>query len=232
VSFALGGNTHRMKKCIYCGREYSDDTSVCPADGKPLEVCAPPPSFSGQAIAASQVRPVSFVAYVIAGASFIPCIGVIFGIVAIVWGVARRARSLVLLGVGGILFTVVLYGALFYFGFCKRGGFYDELRSKLAVTMLNSAVKEIEYYKLQHGHYPTNVQELSTSGPNKFPTITDPTAMAHKGTNAYFYYELESAGTSYFLRSVGPDGIPFTADDIVPSISEEERKHTGLKLTR
>jgi hypothetical protein len=98
--------------------------------------------------------------------------------------------------------------------------------------MLNSAVKDVEYYKLQHSHYPTNIQELSTSDPNKFPTITDPTAMEHKGTNAYFYYELDPSGTSYFLRSVGPDGIPFTPDDIVPSISEGERKNTGLKLTR
>jgi hypothetical protein len=44
--------------------------------------------------------------------------------------------------------------------------------------------------------------------------------------------EMDASGTSYFLRSIGPDGIPFTADDILPSISEEERKNTGLKLER
>jgi hypothetical protein len=56
--------------------------------------------------------------------------------------------------------------------------------------------------------------------------------MERKGTDKYFFYELDASGASYILRSVGPDGIPFTADDILPSISEEERSHTGLKLIR
>ena len=141
-------------------------------------------------------------------------------------------RSLIILGACGILFSIVLYGALFYFGFHQRGGIYDKLRTQMAVTMLNSAVKEIEYYKLQHGHYPASLQDLDTKDPNKLPTIFDPTAMERKGADKYFFYELDASGASYFLRSVGPDGIPFTADDILPSISEEERSHTGLKLIR
>lgn len=176
---------------------------------------------------------VGCLAYAIGGASFIPLIGIVFGIIAIVWGIVRRVRSLVILGAGGILFSVVLYSALFYFGFHQRGGFYDKLRSQMAVTMLNSAVKEVEYYKLQHGHYPNTLHDLDTKDPNKLPTVFDPTSMERKGTNdSYFYYELDASGTSYFLRSVGPDGIPFTADDILPTISEDERKHTGLRLER
>lgn len=172
-------------------------------------------------------------AYAIGGASFIPLIGVIFGVVAIVWGIFRRVWSLVVLGVAGILFTIILYSALFYFGFYQRGGVYDKLRSQLAVTMLNSAVKELEYYKLQHGHYPRSLRDIDTKDPKKLPVFTDPTSIERKGTNdPYFFYELDASGTSYFLRSVGPDGIPFTADDILPTISEDERKHTGLKLER
>ena len=169
----------------------------------------------------------------IGGASFIPAVGVVFGIVAIVWGVLRRVRLLVILGSAGILFSVVIYSALFYFGFHKRGGIHDKLRSQLAVTMLNGAVKEVEYYKLQHGRYPSSIQDLNTNDKDKLPTVIDPTFIERKSTtNKYFFYELDTSGTTYFLRSVGPDGIPFTADDILPTISEEERKRTGLKLER
>ena len=177
-------------------------------------------------------QPVGCLAYAIGGASFIPLIGVLFGIIAIVWGVVRQVRSLIILGACGILFSVILYSALFYFGFHQRGGIYDKLRTQMAVTMLNGAVKDIEYYKLQHGHYPASLQDLDTKDPNKLPNIFDPTAMERKDADKYFFYKLDATGTSYFLRSVGPDGIPFTADDILPSISEEERSHTGLKLTQ
>jgi hypothetical protein len=172
-------------------------------------------------------------AYAIAGASFIPLVGVLFGIIAIVWGLFRRAWSLVLLGVAGILFTVAIYSALFYFAFHQRGGVYDKLRAQLAVTMLNNAVKDIEYYKLQNGHYPASLAELDKKKTNTFPDIYDPVKMVAKpGGDPYFYYELDPSGNYYFLRSAGLDGIPFTADDIVPSISEGERQKTGLKLDR
>jgi hypothetical protein len=96
--------------------------------------------------------------------------------------------------------------------------------------MLNDAVKELEFYKLQHGHYPSNLREMDDKVLSKF---LDPTAVERKSLNdPYFFYELDASGTFYFLRSVGPDGIPFTSDDILPTISAEERKHTGLKLER
>ncbi len=47
-----------------------------------------------------------------------------------------------------------------------------------------------------------------------------------------FYYELDPSGSFYYLRSVGPDGIPFTADDIVPNLPKYELSKTGLKLQK
>jgi hypothetical protein len=104
-------------------------------------------------------KPLGCLPYAIGGASFIPLFGVLFGIIAIIWGIARRAWQLIALGVCGILFTVIAYGALFYFGMFQRGGIYDKLRAQLAVTMLNDAVKDIEFYKLQHGRYPATLNE-------------------------------------------------------------------------
>ena len=178
-------------------------------------------------------KPLGCLPYAIGGASFIPVFGVVFGIIAIIWGIARRAWQLIILGACGILFTLVVYGALFYFGWYQRGGVYDDLRAKLAVPMLNDAVKEIEFYKLQHGHYPASLNELDSKDKMQFPKTFDPTIVdLNPKRDRHFFYQLDSSGSFYFLRSVGLDGIPFTADDIVPTIPEDERKKTGLRLER
>jgi hypothetical protein len=143
---------------------------------------------------------------------------------------------LVLAGVAGILFTIVLYGSLFYFGFIQRGGAYDKMRGQMAVSMLNGTVREIEFYKMTHGHYPTDLKEIASTDKQGMPVGIDPLLAFRIGSksanNTYFYYELNSEGTHYFLRSVGPDGIPFTSDDILPSIPESERMKTGLLLRK
>jgi hypothetical protein len=175
----------------------------------------------------------SWLGYVCAGLSFIPCLGVPFGLVAIVFGVVRSMRAVLVLGICGIAFTFILYGGLFYFGMFQRGGVYDQLRAKMAVTMLNSSVKEIEFYKLQHGTYPHSLDDLSDQEKNGFPSTSDPTAIERGGKmDEKFYYQLDPSGKFYYLRSVGPDGVPFTNDDILPALSDSELKNTGLRLDK
>lgn len=181
----------------------------------------------------NEPRPVGCLPYVLAGASFIPLVGIIFGIIVIVWGIAKKIRHLIIIGSLGILFSVVLYGSLFYFGMYQRGGIYDKLRAQMAVTMLNSTVKEIEYYKLQHGSYPKSLEDLKPQEANSFESSIDPTATERgKPVDERFYYELDPSGKFYYLRSVGPDGVPFTADDILPSLPPSETQNTGLKLEK
>jgi hypothetical protein len=172
--------------------------------------------------------------YAIGGASFIPLVGVAFGLIAIIWGIARRAWQLIVLGACGILFTVVIYGALFYFGFFHRGGIFDELRSQLAVNMLNDCVKEIEFYKIQHDHYPASLGDVDPKDTKaQFPKCIDPTIMdLNPKRDRHFFYQLDPSGSFYYLRSVGPDGVPFTPDDIVPTIPEDERSNAGLRLQK
>lgn len=148
-------------------------------------------------------------------------------------GVLRKARGPVMLGATGIAFTIILYGSLFYFGMIQRGGIYDQLRAKMAVTMLNSTVKEIEYYKVQHGSYPKSLDDLAEQEKDSFNLPTDPTAIQREGKmNDKFFYQLDSSGKYYYLRSVGPDGIPFTDDDILPSLPPSETQNTGLRLDK
>jgi tetratricopeptide (TPR) repeat protein len=170
--------------------------------------------------------------YVIAGLSYIPLIGVIFGIIAAVWGITtaqKGAKKVALIGIGGIAFTLLIYGGLFYFGFVKRGGVYDNLRHDMAKTMLTSLVQTVEFYKLQHENYPATLKDLEKSlDKNQLVSVYDPTQMRIGEKPSYFYYQLSADGSTYYLFGVGADGKPFTADDILPDVSISQ--NVGLRF--
>jgi len=172
--------------------------------------------------------------FVVSGLSFIPLVGVLFGVISIVWGLFTKkpgGRILAGIGAAGIAFTVVLYGALFYFGFVQRGGVYDELRNKAAQYTINSLVPAIEMYKIQFGHYPESLDELKNSLPsNSLVVIYDP-RFVRAGEPHKFYYERVD-DNHYYLRGVGPDGVPFSKDDIVPQIPTASEGKLGLLLER
>jgi hypothetical protein len=173
--------------------------------------------------------------YVVSGLSFIPLVGIPFGIVALIWGITTKkigGKKLALLGGAGILVTLSLYGSLFYFGFAKRGGSYDELRTQLARTLLNTLVQSVEFYKVQHGGYPESLKALQESLPKDTTVfVSDPTDVKFGGKSRYFYYE--RVGTDhYYLRGVGPDGLPFTSDDILPQVQMTPGSKLGLLIER
>ena len=173
--------------------------------------------------------------YVIGGLSFIPLIGVLFGIVSIVWGLVTNkqgGKRLAAIGAGGIAFTFVLYGSLFYFGFEQRGGVYDEIRARLAQSSINELVPQIEFYKMQNGKYPESLKVLQESLPKgSFISVYDPRVVKFGEEPKYFFYE-RVGDDHYYLRGLGPDGKPFTADDIVPQISPASAGKVGLLLER
>ncbi|MGH7092546.1 MAG: hypothetical protein ACREFB_03310, partial [Stellaceae bacterium] len=171
--------------------------------------------------------------YVIGGLSFIPLVGVLFGVAAIVWAIVTRKAGrvkLALIGTGGIACTVLLYGALIYFGFLQRGGMYDNLRVRMAQSELYTLVEAIEFYNLQYGHYPESLMKLQSTFPaGSFVTIYDPTDFSFTRAPRYFYYR-RIGSDHYYLRGVGPDGRAFTVDDIVPAIMIAPTSRIGLLL--
>lgn len=173
--------------------------------------------------------------YVLGGMSFIPLIGVIFGIIAIVWGLVTKkhgGKRLAAIGAAGIGFTIILYGALFYFGLMQRGGVYDDLRTKLAQTTINSLVQSIEFYKVQHGNYPESLKALQESLPkDSLVSVFDPTDVKVGVQPRFFYYE-RIGQDHYYLRGLGSDGQPFTPDDILPQVSSTPGSKAGLLLER
>lgn len=160
-------------------------------------------------------KPIGCLGFAIGGLSFIPLIGVLFGIIAIIWGASIKQTKLVAAGISGIIFTVVLYGALGYFGFVQEGGVYDELRGNLAKSNLTSLVQAIEFYKVQHGNYPSSLEVLAASLPkNSMVSIYDATQISATEPG-YLYYELIDTD-HYHVRAYGRDGVLNTADDVLP----------------
>ena len=168
--------------------------------------------------------------FVIGGMSFIPGLGILFGLVSIVWGTITKregGKKLRRLGALGIAFSVLLYSALFYFGFAQRGGVYDDLRKKLAETTLTSLVPAIEFYKAQTGNYPESLELLQKSQPEGSMTfVFDPTDVKVAGQPRYFHYQLVDEA-HYYLLGVGPDGKPFTEDDQNPNVVSTPESKIG-----
>lgn len=171
--------------------------------------------------------------FVLGGLSFIPLIGVIFGIITLIWGATTSkvgGRKLAMIGASGIAFTFIIYGSLFYFGVMQRGGVYDELRAQLGETTLTSLVQAIEFYKVQTGKYPENLEILRESLPeNSLVFVFDPTDVQTGGEQRYFHYALEG-DSSYYLLGVGPDGVPYTSDDLIPKMEISPNSNIGLLI--
>ena len=143
--------------------------------------------------------------YVFGGLSFIPGIGIIFGIIAIVIGAIKRDTKVITIGAGGIAFSVVLYGGLFYFGFVATFGPYASLKIGLASQIIRTDAGQIALYKQQHGQFPRTLADM--------PTGRDATFVAFDPWLKPLAYKLNADGT-FELRSAGPDGEFNTADDI------------------
>ncbi|MDE1348329.1 MULTISPECIES: hypothetical protein [Vibrio] len=154
--------------------------------------------------------------FVIGGMSFIPLIGVVFGIVAIIWGFKAKSTKLKLVGLCGISFTFILYGTLAYLGFVQEGGVYDDLRSELVKVQLTSAVQAIELYKVQNGVYPTSLEVLQNSLPQgSLVSLNDAAQVSVTGDTQYYYVVIDE--NHYHIRSYGRDGVINTLDDILPT---------------
>jgi len=171
--------------------------------------------------------------YVIGGVSFIPGIGILFGIIAIVWGLVTKklgGKKLAIIGACGISFSVILFCSLFYFGFVQKGGVYDDLRAQLSKSTITSLVQAIEFYKTQNGHYPESLDVLSKSLPeNSMVFVFDPTHVQTGGEPRYYHYELKDE-SHYYLLGVGPDEKPYTSDDVLPDIEAKIDNGIGLLI--
>ncbi len=164
------------------------------------------------------------VSIVLGATSFIPLLGIFIGLSAIVVGISDIAKNKsrlgwigLILGMLGILFTIGLYGSLFYFGFAQRGGLYDEMRLELVrEKQLPNTINAIEAYKARFGEYPNAIEELEMISDDPFVIVDLLQVVMGNDKNPNYYYEYR--GNHYYLFSRGVDGLPFTDDDVFPVI--------------
>lgn len=146
------------------------------------------------------------IGYIFGGLSFIPLIGVPFGITAIVLGVVKKTKIPIVLGILGILVTIGIYGSLYYFGFVAKSGPFVDLKVKLVDRILSDDAGQIAIYERKNGRLPDTLDDLGEPSPDNVYFPVDPWGTGIK-------YTLSSDGT-FELRSAGPDKFFGTEDDI------------------
>jgi hypothetical protein len=170
--------------------------------------------------------------YIIGFCSFIPLMGILLGLVSIVLGALRFRNGggkLIALGASGILFSAAIYAAIFFTVlkgnlFKHNSGF-----SSLTKQNLKSALMAVEFYKLVHGQYPDNLEDMTDKNNpvGHLMCIYDMSSFTPGKKLTPFYYQLTPNKRHYYLLSVGPDGLPFTADDVDPDLFPNEQAHVG-----
>lgn len=153
--------------------------------------------------------------------SFIPGFGLFLGILAVIFsaiglskvrkhnaGGKKRAIAGLILGIAGVLFTIGIYGLMFYFFFASRSGPFLDIRVEVSQQTLTQNAGLLELYKKKHGRYPDTLDDLEGQSYMAPPTdhFLNP-----------LYYSVSRDGQEYNIRSLGPDGKFGTQDDIFPA---------------
>ena len=152
--------------------------------------------------------------------TIIPIFGLILGILLLRKGIILRDRILCVIGVLGILLTGAFFvGALYYSKYSDIG---KAQRIELARYSLNQVMRDVEFYKLQFGHYPDSLRELKFVDATVF--IMDPLSQKRLFSRKLDYLNYKKIDSSrYTLFSSGIDQIPHTADDVYPFIPDPEK---------
>uniref|UniRef100_UPI003D7FF935 hypothetical protein n=1 Tax=Pedobacter sp. TaxID=1411316 RepID=UPI003D7FF935 len=89
----------------------------------------------------------------------VPFVGAIVGLVFIYLGVTRfKDKWFTLIGVLGVAISVVVYLAPYYAG--KNFFKVNDGIEKISKMQISNLVKDIEFYKIQHGVYPDSLKQL------------------------------------------------------------------------
>lgn len=154
---------------------------------------------------------------------FIPLVGAFVGLGLLLYGLLKyKDKWLSIIGAAGILWTILVYSTLFYAG--THASIFKKGFEDISQMQLNSLVKNIEFYKLAHGQYPEELQQLLED--DKFAPIND--AAQGMNTKGISYYNYERIGDKYSLFSSGQDGTPNTKDDLFPQVTITDSSKIGL----
>ncbi len=158
----------------------------------------------------------------------VPMVGFFAGIVLILRGIFDfKDKWMVFIGVGGISFTVLVYSCLV--NVTGSSPLFRQNYIMITNSQMNTLVKGIEFYKIQNGVYPDSLQQVTKQ--EAFTSIYDP-FLFNTGKQKAGIFHYQNLGNKYTLFSVGPDGLPNTADDIYPNLKINDTSKCGLVINR
>lgn len=156
----------------------------------------------------------------------IPLIGAFVGLGLLLYGVIKyKDKWLIAIGAFGILFTIGVYGSLFYY--MKHGDLAKKGFAEISQMQLNSLVEDIEFFKLQRGVYPDSLKRIREN--DVLAPIDDPIQSVQMRANSEYNYK--RVVDKYTLFSSGQDGIPNTPDDLYPQVLITDSSKIGLIKT-
>lgn len=145
--------------------------------------------------------------------SFIPGIGLLFGLVIFIRGITDRNLKYFSIGILSLMATAVgwiIFG-IFMDASEKNSG-SNKFNTK---NNLNQIVKELAYYKLKNGKFPDTLDSLKMQ--NNFLILieieTNLNPFSDREIRDIYY---ENRDSTFVLRTLGADGKPFTEDDVLP----------------
>ncbi|WP_295669284.1 YcxB family protein [uncultured Mucilaginibacter sp.] len=155
----------------------------------------------------------------------VPLVGAFVGFGLLMYGIFQyKDKWLIIIGAAGIVWTVAVYGSMDYQlknSLQTRKGF-----AEISQMQLNSLLKNIEFYKIQHVNYPDSLAQVTED--DKMVAINDPLRSFDKDIKKDTKYIYQRVGNHYYPFSSGIDGIPNTKDDIYPQVAKSDSAKLGL----
>ncbi len=169
--------------------------------------------------------------FVIGFLSLVPFLGIICGLLSLSFGVEKFRQGgwkLILLAFLG--FGVTSATVFFYFQNMSKNqsGTADLLRQNTERD-LTRLVAQLEIYKAAHaGSYPAALTDLPAV--NGGLHIYDFLAVQGDAKQPPLYvYQVQPDGQTYYLFSKGWDGLPYTADDVLPKLDYSQLSSVGYR---
>ncbi|MGD0991785.1 MAG: type II secretion system protein GspG [Gemmatimonadales bacterium] len=165
----------------------------------------------------------------VAAGSFVPGFGLVFAAAAVSWGlIVDRPRKRLAIGIAAAGALLNLAGVAFLMVRMQRDASFARFEAEQTRRDLDTLVVTIERYHERTSRYPDNLHVLvGMPIPTRLVNIYDHTQGLFRLPRTYEYH-VAADGRSYDLFSVGPDGTPYTADDIRPGLPDT-LSHSGYR---
>lgn len=152
----------------------------------------------------------------------VPLVGIFVALYLILTGVFKYKNNwIIIIGLFGLIISLLI---VYYIKKDQINQFKYERYQKGLIQysqgQLNNLVKNIEFYKLVHGSYPKDLSQLKKYDESSI--IQDDISKLRT------LFNYRKIGDRYSLSSNGFDGIPYTTDDIFPSITIGDSTNIGL----